>query len=536
MPLPVNTETSDWPPRPWQPLQHDLDEAAVWYGGDPHQLAAFYVNRNQLRPSERRFSWGRQKVADVAKPTQLHIPAASDVAATSADLLFGEEAKLTIPDAHEENAGSEAMDAEDRLQELAEYNALSAQLLEGAEVCAGVGGIYLRPVWDQEFVDFPILDIVHGDQAIPEFRWGRLTAVTFWRVVQVTGSTYVRLLERHEDGIILNGLYVGTRDKLGAKVPLASLAEFNEPVLDDQINLPAGIDGLVCRYVPNVLPNRRHRGWPVGRADTAGAETLMDALDETWTSWMRDIRLGKMRIVADREAFTNGSPALGTGEQRGGGAWLDTDREVFTLLDMGPTSVSSGGHPITPIEFKLRVQEHADTALALFERIVTTAGYSAQTFGLHGDGSEATATEVRAREGKSLRTKSRKQRYWEQAVADVAFNLLVIDREVFGSDIVPIRPRLNFSDSLINDPQTTATTVELLARAQAASTETLVRMVNPDLDEAEVQAEVQRIRDENGLSVPDPTGRSPFGPFPPVGGVGDPSAVPPAVADAGVSA
>lgn len=494
MPLPADPK-QPWPPKVWAPLQRDLDEASVWYAGDPEQLARFYTNTQSARPSDKRFSWGR-KHTEAEKPKMLHVPAAGDVAATSADLLFGESPALTIPEAHEAKSSPEAKAAEDRLATLADLNGFSARLLEGAEVCAAIGGVYLRPVWDQDFADHPILDIVHGDRGVPEFRWGRLTAVTFWRVVHTEASMVIRHLERHEPGVILHGLYVGTTDKLGTTVPLESHP--STAGLEEQQILPAGLLGLDCRYVPNVLPNRKHRGWPVGRADTAGAETLMDALDEAWTSWMRDIRLGKMRIIADREAFTSGG--------RGQGAWLDTDREVFTLLDMGPTSLEKGAHPITPVDFKLRVTEHMDTTNALYERIITTSGWSPQSFGLHIDGEAESGTALRIRQGKSLTTKARKQRYWQDYGADVAYNMLVIDREVFGSRIEPMRPRLDFADGIVDDPKERAETVELLARARAASVETLVRMAQPDLDEAEVQSEVQRIRDDEGLNVPDPTG------------------------------
>jgi A118 family predicted phage portal protein len=499
MPLPSNPR-APWPPKEWAPLQKDLDEASVWYGGDPKKLADFYTStERQMSPTDQIRLWGRRRFdLTKPKPKRLHVPVAADVAAASADLLFGEAPTLTIPEAHQANASSEAKAAEDRLGVIVEDNDIIPALLEGAEVCAGIGGIYLRPVWDQQVADFPMLDIVHADRSIPEFRFGVLTAVTFWTVLHDDNNVVVRHLERHESGVILHGLYVGDDSTLGAKVPLTADAATAE--LEDVVQLPAAINGLAVRYVPNVLPNRKHRRWPVGRADTSGSETLMDAIDETFTSWLRDIRVGQARIVVPSEFMDRAG--------RGAGATFDGDREVFTTLDIDPNHMANAG--ITPVEFIIRHEAHLATSLALFDRIVTTAGYSPQTFGLHIEGAAESGTALRVREGRTLRTKSRKERYFDQAVADVGEIMLIIDREVLGhSDTQVMRPRLGFADSLINDPSELAQTIDLLARANAVSIETRVRMAQPDLDEPEVIAEVRRIRDDQGLNLPDPTGGLP---------------------------
>jgi hypothetical protein len=263
--------------------------------------------------------------------------------------------------------------------------------------------------------------------------------------------------------------------------------------------LPDGIDGILPRYVPNVLPNRKRRGQPVGRADTAGTESLMDGLDETMTSWMRDIRLGKGRVIVPHEFLErNGG--------RGGGASFDLDAEVFAPLDIDPASTEKAG--ITQVQFEIRTQQHADTCADLFDRIVRGAGYSPQTFGLEGTGGMRTATEVEADDSRTQRTSGRKRRYWAPALADVIEMILVIDRAEFGGKADPMRPRIEFAEP-VESPRQVAETVDLLRRAQAASTETLVRMTQPGLEGDALKAEVARILDENALTVPDPTGGLP---------------------------
>jgi hypothetical protein len=58
---------------------------------------------------------------------------------------------------------------------------------------------------------------------------------------------------------------------------------------------------------------------------------------------------------------------------------------------------------------------------------------------------------------------------------------------------------------LADDPTGTANWVNTLATARAASIETRVRLAQPQLDDDQVAAEVQRIKSEEGLGLPDPT-------------------------------
>lgn len=447
--------------------------------------------------------WGRQQAR--SERQRLHAPIAADIASTSADLLFGEPPGFIIPEAHEANADQAAKDAQSRIIELAEADGWTSRLLEAAEVASGLGGVYLRIVWDPAVADHPMLTTVHADRAVPEFRWGRLAAVTFWSVVRSEGGRVWRHLERYELGLIRHSLHEGTKDRLGTERPLGSnpATAHLDVQPDGSVPLPDGLSkAMLARYIPNMRPNRRFRFAADGRPDTQGAEALMDALDETWSSWVRDIRLAKARlIVPDQFLDRHG---------RGAGASFDADREIFSPLDIDPAQAAKAG--ITEVQFQVRAAEHAATASALLEQIISTASYAPVTFGVQAaGGGEQTATGVRAREAKSLRTTMRKQSYWSP-LADLLQLILIADHEIFGSSVEPYRPRVQFSDGLPDDPMQTAQTIALLHTAEAVSVETRVRMAQPDLDEAEVAAEVARIREDDGVIFEDPTGGFPTPP------------------------
>ncbi|MFJ2029438.1 hypothetical protein [Streptosporangium sp. NPDC087985] len=493
MPLPSGGGT--WPPQALQPIHDAYHLYNTWYVGNPDELAQVYGDQTGARPVNRpsqyrggivgkaaRMFWGAP-VPQGERRTKLHVPVASDIATMSSDLLFSEPPSITVA-----NTQTQA-----RIEELVE-NGLQATLLEGSEIGAALGGYYLRAVWDQAVAERPWLAVVHADAAVPEWRWGKLSAVTFWRIVeQPDDHTFLRHLERHEPGRILHALYRGERGDLGKPIPLTSHPETAalQPVV------ATSIDRLTAVYVPNMRPNREWRNLPaganLGRSDFAGPVLgLMDALDETYTSWMRDVRHGKGRIHVPSSYLQS--------QGRGQGAYYDADREVYEALDI------LGGDQrmeLSVTQFAIRVAEHRDTAAELLAAILRATSYSAQSFGLSGDVA-ITATEVAAKERRSLTTRGKKAVYTGPPLADAIEMILELENALFGSGVTAERPTIVFGDSIGTDILALATTAELMRRAEAASDDTLVRLLHPDWDETEVQAEVQKIAESRPKQVMDP--------------------------------
>ncbi|WP_445269590.1 phage capsid protein [Streptomyces sp. DSM 41634] len=485
MPLPNNG--APWPPpalaRPYRQIR--IDDA--WYSGQHERLAAAYRTSAARRDGRRRL-WGRDRDQQQSLPDhRLHIPLPGDIAGASADLLFAEPPVLTVSDPV----------TQDRLDELAESDGIANALLEAAEVCAALGGVYLRITWDRSLADRPLLTSVHPDSAVPEMRWGRLSAVTFWHELTSTSATVWRHLERHSPGWIEHALYEGSPDNIGTRVPLtehpevADLAASLGPAGDA---LPTGIERLTAAYVPNIRPDRANRGSVFGRSDYgAPLYDLFDALDTTWSSWVRDIRLARARLLVPDGYLRDHGP--------GRGASFDDDREIWTLLNIPPTEQSGAG--ITLSQFAIRVDEHERTSAATTRQAVQSAGYSLGTFGLD-DQAAVTATEIRARDRRSMTTRKKKARYWSPELGDILYAMLLLDRALFSPRIVPERPTVAFGPVVSEDSASLAQTLSLLQQAQAVSTLTKVQMLHPDWDSPAVHEEVDRILMETGQAVPDP--------------------------------
>ncbi|WP_030271210.1 phage portal protein [Streptomyces sp. NRRL B-24484] len=483
MPLPDNNVP--WPPRQWAGELAEMRIDDAWYSGDPTKLATVYRDQPAEQSGRRRL-WGRDRTPAPGRPdTRLHIPMPADVACTSARLLFAEPPTLTV-----EDTATQA-----RLDEITDATGLANTLLEAAEVSAALGGVYLSAAWDAEIGPRPLLTAVHHDAAVPEIRFGHLVAVTFWSELERTGSQVLRRLERHERGMISHGLYLGTVDNLGRAVPLTehpTTAAYVDSLGPSGV-IETGIDTVTAAYLPNIGPNRKHRGSPLGRSDFQGVHHLFDALDSVWTSWMRDIRLARARLIVPAGYLRDRGP--------GNGATFDEDRDIWHALDIPPTETGAG---ITLSQFAIRVEEHQRSADALVRQIAESAGYSAQTFGLDGGSTAMTATEVDAREHRSMTTRKTKARYTCPPLAGILGTLLQLDRALGFSTVTPERPRVAVGPAVAEDPTSTAQTLSLLAQAQAVSTETKVRILHPEWDRNAVAAEVQRIHAETGLAIADP--------------------------------
>lgn len=502
--MPLPEKNTAWPPI-HPAIRADMEDWAAWFSANPDRLSYRYRNRGtrsyaigqpgqvQNRPSQyrgglvgtiARWFWG-EPTPYGEKRANLHMPLAKDIARTSSDLLFSEPPTLK----------AENSDTQERLEALMDVG-MKRTLIAAGETGAALGGSYLRIVWDIDLRPGPWISLVHADGASPEFAHGDiLKAVTFWTVLAVDGQKVVRHLERHEPGTILHGVYEGTTDNLGKPIDLKAFPQTAK--LLPARTLPIGTR-LAVTYIPNSMVAPDWRDIPgaagLGASDYQGAETFLSGIDETYTSLMRDVRLAKSRIIVPNGYLQ--SNGLGFGS-----VW--EDREVMVGMNIPPTEKQD----ITLNQFDIRVAQHLATIEELVGKVIRNAGYSGGTFGDDAGGPAVTATEIKARTARSMSTRARKAELFAVGIADIVETLLIIE----GSDLFPRlasvqveRPDVEFQDSVQDDIKTLAETAELLRRAEAASTETLVALVKPDLNKEEQAAEVDRILKESGRAVADP--------------------------------
>ena len=209
-------ENMPFPPcdiKRWKMAEH-----SAWYSGDPTLLANYYneMLTNNFMGLTHSLSWDLFWARQIKNESEigLHVPIAGDIAALSADLLFSEPPVIKVVEAHEENTTQSYKDTQDILNIMLDESGFYRKILECAETCAAMGGGFIKIAWDEEISQFPIPVVEQIDNAIPTFKFGILTEVTFWKVIKQEGKEVYRLFETYyKDGSIRYILNRGTCDK-----------------------------------------------------------------------------------------------------------------------------------------------------------------------------------------------------------------------------------------------------------------------------------------------------------------------------------
>lgn len=451
-------------------------------------IAAYSGDRAELNAtSDRGMFWSR------AGKCKVHVPIAADIAATSADLLFGEEPQFTC---YDEDTEDNESDQQKRLDELIERNNIHGKLNEGAETCAALGDVYLKLNWWRDELDYPVLTVVQGDAAWPEYVFGVLKCLHFFSVARRDSKNNAvwRVYERYEPGKITMAMYKGDASRLGAELGEDALRQYG---FEREIIPP--VDDMLAVHIANMRPNRRYRDENKGRSDFDELRNLMDSLDETYSSWMRDIRLAKARLIVPVEYLRRKPQELLDGSSASYTYEFDEDVETLVALDINTDS----GAPITPSQFAIRSTEHAATCEDIIRNIVSKAGYAPQTFGLDIGGMAQSGTALHIREKKSYNTRGKKQTYWKSPLEHIMTAMVHLDSALYpgaGSD-ADDKVRVQFADSLANDISTMSQAAQMLTAANAASTETKVQMLHPDWSRKQIAEEVERLKLSERLTL-----------------------------------
>lgn len=531
MALPASDPNSAWPPQNMTHIFAYMQQWSAWYANDIAKLQAAYgggasadntgffaSDQGGYKPTigQRVQRWFvGQRPMGPNRNTKLPVPVGPMICQAMSDLLYSEPPTFTVDDNSTGENTPKQSPTQKRLNELADAG-LYSTLAEATEKAAALTGSYLRVVWDKSVVaDRPFLDEVDADQAIPEFRWGHLVAVTFWEVVARQGQTVWRHLERHEtspitgNGIILHGLYKGEDDKLGTRVALTDRPETQVFAdLTANSSIKDGVDslskGLCVEYLPNPGPNRLWRDDPIGRvlgrSALDGIEHLMDQLAETLSDWMRARRAAKARVWFDKSLLGNPGP--------GNGMVADLDQEVYIGTEdavQGPNVSMSDKVEVVQPAFDPK--GYQDTAQSLLDNILQLSGFTLQTFGMNTNsskGMETTATEVEARERRTFMTRDRLIRAQVPHLTSVMRKLLAVDKAVFGTPNVDAPVTVSFPDGVQESMLKLAQTVQTLFTGEAASKDQIVRILHPDWNDDQWDEEVAKLKVEYAQPVVDP--------------------------------
>jgi A118 family predicted phage portal protein len=483
-------EGTHFPPSEWAFWYDKYSEYAAWYSGSSEELLRFYTTKIANSHFDNKIFWARLDAEERANA--VNMPAAVDIASTSANLLFSESPRY----AYDEKSVSGQ-----RMKDIIKENGFNNILLEAAEISAALTGVFLKLDIDTSISKLPIISCVIPENAFPIFRRGRLTEVLFWRTVRIDENinVFYRLFENRkiENGttLIEYRLYKGTNDKVGHVIPFESIEETASLNL---IDVAWAIDGLGCVYIPNMRPNKLCPGSSLGINDYSGCIPLLDSLDLAWTSLIRDIELGMGQIFIDEDLLQREDTTI-YGSEKTVLNKFSKFQKCFLKLNL--SSWRMGGESLEPIkvvQFEMRVDEHVKSCENIFKNIVNMCGYSPQTFGLDIGGMAESGTALRVREKKSFATRGKKERYWIQGIENILSQAQQLDI-LYNNYYNPDEFNVELEDSIIIDNSEMSETIKSLDQARAISTEIKVKMQHPNWSIEDIMAEVKKIKEENSM-------------------------------------
>ncbi len=430
---------------------------------------------------------------------KIHVPLAADIAAVSANMLFGNAPRCRIYDeatAKDKQPGKrEKSEKQLRLDAILRESLFESLIQEAAEVASACGDVYLKCNWDTDKLPCPSILYVSGEDAVPEYRFGRLICVHFFTVIKTdrkSGKIW-RLYERYSQGAIKSAVYRGDSASLGEE----TAEEMEALGIEPEVEVPGRC--MMAVHIPNTKPSRV-RKTQYGRSEFEGLRDLLDELDETFTSWFRDIRLAKSRLIVPAEYLRKRE---NQGEMFSDNRYIwefDEDVEALVALDIA----NDKDMKITPSQFAIRADEHAKTADMLIRNIISMCGYSPQSFGLDIEGQAASGTALLIREKKSFSTRSKKLNYWSLPLERFLTSVILLDSELYSQGGIRNTDRVivEFPDCMSSDISTMANAVKMMRDAQGVSTQIMVKMLHPDWEEGEVLEETARITREFGTADP----------------------------------
>lgn len=473
--------------------------------------------------------WQGRQGASTEVDTRRHLPLPEDIATIGAELLFSEALRIKVDGPTYPNdvlaqdgtviakAGDplpETQAAQQRIERCLQRINFGATLLAAAESGNVLGSSTLRVAFDKAgpIRDQPMIVRTDADAAFPEYQWGILTAVTFWSVRRAEKTTIWRLLERHDGlaGTIEYGLYKGAGDNLGTQVPLSDLASTaGLPLVEGAV-----LNGLTVTLtitepgrptavsIPNMLPDPLDSQSAIGRSDFRPTTfSLFDDADKAYTDMMDELDDAKSRLlVAD---------ALLERRGQGRGLGFDPDQRVFRL-NVPPTSGDTNSLPIAKAEFSLRTTERLEGIQAIRRMAIESAGYDRAVMGDDESTGTMTATEVRARQRRSLSTRDKKAAWWKTGLSELLTTYLAVDvtyfpsSEVVDGQAVSVQAfpvTIEFVEAVQPAMSELLADAAAMRTAEAADDEAVVRYVWRDFSQKEVDDMVKAIQSERGQSA-----------------------------------
>ena len=410
---------------------------------------------------------------------------------------------------------------DDFVQTVLRENNFQRKMPEAVEQAAALGGEALK-VWhevrrDKAGNEIPEsghirIGFAMADQFVP-LQWDNASVTGGIFVTrQARGGYYYTLLEWHEwDGttyVIRNELYraeikkdgaTDSQDILGFRYPLAALY----PFMDEEITFD--IEKSLFTYFRPPNANNIDDNSPLGISIYANAMETLHAIDICFDSFVREFRLGKKRIIVPARMIKKVvDPETGAMHR-----YFDATDETYEALSTDdPDSLKIQDNSVA-----LRVEEHVAALNAFLNIFCLQVGLSAGTFSFDAKDGLKTATEVVSENSKTYKTVKNFQAQivpainaLVDAIIEVAslYDVAWEGRSVRELAKPGYEVKVTLDDGITQDRQTNINEGITLVGAGLMSKYKF--LTDPkygiNLTEEDAQIELQRIKDESNITMP----------------------------------
>lgn len=355
-----------------------------------------------------------------------------NVAKVLADLF----ASLTFSEQVDISCGSEAYDA--YIAEMLNANGFWKNVPSFISCACALGGGAFKVYADK---GVPCIEYVHADRFLPVAWNGKdIVGAIIETKTQKSGVFYT-FFEKHEPGKVSYKLYRSkSNDTLGDEVPVSELY----PDLPDEVDY--GGDAPMFVYFKPDVSNNAEYDVPLGMSVYANAVDTLKAIDTTYDSFVREITLGRKRIIVPAETLTS---YYDTKAEK----WIrafDTDDEVYVVFN----SEDKENAKIEDNTMELRIQEHVDALNAHLNVLCLQVGLSAGSLSFDKVEGLKTATEVMSEENRTQRTIKGDKNLLTEAFEGLVHALVAVGRYLKRLNNENYAVTVAWQDNVITDDNT----------------------------------------------------------------------------------
>jgi hypothetical protein len=375
----------DYMKKPMEREEYLLQEKYLWFLGSEDLLADFYRTKtHNYSVIDTRAEYYYSNVG--ANVRVIHSGLPSLISYTKARLLMSGGIELSVYNGTKEDVKSTEL-----LEAIYNDNKLDT-IIKNSVTTESWGKKFAWKIsYDSETSDYPIVELYKPQNYKAVYKRDRLFELVFYNHYENNGTSY-RLNETYGKGYITYALYQINKDGSELLVPLTELEETAE--LKD-----------VSWKEKRILAGEKTND----KCDYDGLISEFDALDETWSQMMDEIRLGRSEVYVPEMLLTNRT--------------FNKFRKNYA--ELGNDERENGKNEITHIQPDIRPDQYAKAIAQITSNCLIAVGLSPFTVGINDEiGANASGESLTKREASSLRTRSEMIDGWEEFLEEMFMTLL----------------------------------------------------------------------------------------------------------------